>query len=154
MTRQEIIAKVNRHLLGQCSQVDVASVLPSVLLGILDLGGSTDEKVGDLASLATDHKSDIVSAINELAGLVESPHFVISFDKTADELKEVYEACAENIVLAKNIVFFNATDSLYYRVNGYAMVGGVLKLHTIMQGESGLADTIVNLSSNGTLSVG
>lgn len=154
MTRQEIIAKVNRHLLGQGSQVDVASVLPSVLLGILDLGGSTDEKVGDLASLATDHKSDIVSAINELAGLVESPHFVISFDKTADELKEVYEACAENIVLAKNIVFFNATDSLYYRVNGYAMVEGVLKLHTIMQGESGLADTIVNLSSNGTLSVG
>lgn len=154
MTRQEIIAKVNRHLLGQGSQVDVASVLPSVLLGILDLGGSTDEKVGDLASLTTDHKSDIVSAINELAGLVESPHFVISFEKTADELKEVYEACAENIVLAKNIVFFNATDSLYYRVNGYAMVESVLKLHTIMQGESGLANTIVNLSSNGTLSVG
>lgn len=153
MEREEIIATVNRHLVGQGSQVDVASVLPKVIFGILDLLGGSDTKIGDLADLVTDHKSDLVGAINEVADLVETPHFVISFDKTADELKEVYNACAEHLILAKNIVFYNATDELYYLVNGYNMVNSVLKLHTIMQGESGLVDTVVNLSSNGTLSV-
>lgn len=154
MTKQEIIAKINKFILGQGNQVDLGSVLPSILLDIIGLGSDTDERLGDLASLDTDHKSNIVSAINELADLAETTHFVISFDKTSAELKAVYDACAENIVLAKNIVFYNATDELYYRVNGYNMVSDVLKLHTIMQGDSGLVDTVINLSSNGTLSVG
>lgn len=153
MTKEQLKALVAKGILGQGNQVDIGNILPTLFNEILDMMAEASQ-VGDLADLATDHKSDIVSAINELAGLVESPHFVISFDKTADELKEVYEACAENITLAKNIVFFNANDELYYRVNGYAMVSEVLKLHTIMQGDSGLVDTVVNLSSNGTLSVG
>lgn len=153
MTKDQIKALVRSRIEGQGTQIDASSVLPSIFNGILDLMAEGGE-VGDLADLSTGHKSDLVSAINELARLVETPHYVISFTKTADELKEIYNACSENLVLAKNIVFYNATDELYYRVNGYAMVSGVLKLHTIMAGESGLADTVVNLSSNGTLSVG
>lgn len=120
-------------------------------------GGDTSEiqaQIGELADLKTDHKSKLVDAINELAEIAETTHFVISFEKTSEELKDVYDACFENITLAKNIVFYNAVDSLYYRVNGYNMVDGVLKLHTIMQGDSGLTDTVINLASNGSLSVG
>lgn len=108
---------------------------------------------GDLAALDTDHKADLVEAINELAALVETPNFVIALDSSSADLKAIYNACAANIVLAKNIVFYNSTDSLYYRVNGYNIVNSVIKLHTIMQGDSGLMDTVISLSSNGTLSV-
>lgn len=153
MTKEELKSLISYYIEGQGNQIDSGGKLPTILNGILELIAGEDA-IGELASLATDHKSDLVNAINELAGLVETPHFVISFDKTSAELREVYNECASNIVLAKNIVFYNANDGLYYRVNGYAMVSDVLKLHTIMQGESGLADTIVNLSSNGTLSVG
>lgn len=111
-------------------------------------------QIGDLADLETDHKSDIVDAINELAEIAETSQLVISFDRPSEDLKAIYDACLENIVLAKNIVFYNASDSLYYRVNGYNMVNDVLKLHTIMQGGSGLVDTVINLASNGSLSVG
>lgn len=120
-------------------------------------GGDTSEiqaQIGDLADLKTDHKSKLVDAINELAEIAETAHFVVSFEKTTEELVAIYDACFENITLAKNIVFYNATDSLYYCVNGYNMVDDVLKLHTIMQGDSGLTDTVINLASNGSLSVG
>ena len=110
-------------------------------------------QIGDLADLETDHKSDLVGAINELAAIAETTHFVISFERSSEDLKAIYDACFENIILAKNIVFYNAVDSLYYRVNGYNMVNNVLKLHTIMQGDSGLTDTVINLASNGSLSV-
>lgn len=153
MTKEQLKELVAKRILGQGNQVDVGSTLPTLFNGILDLMAEIGQ-VGDLADLATDHKSDLVSAINELAGIVETPHFVISFTKSSRELKEIYDACNENIILAKNIVFFNAEDSLYYRVNGYAMVGDLLKLHTIMQGDGGLVDTVINLSPNGTLSVG
>lgn len=117
-----------------------------------DLSG-IQAQIGDLADLETDHKSDLVGAINELTDIAETTHFVISFEKTSEELKAIYDVCFENIILAKNIVFYNATDSLYYRVNGYNLVDSVLKLHTIMQGDSGLVDTVINLASNGSLSV-
>lgn len=136
MEKQEFINIVNKHLAGQGTQIDVAGVFPKLFLALAEWFDADE------------------ATINELKDLAETPHFVISFDKTSAELKEVYEACAANIILAKNIVFYNATDSLYYRVNGYNMVSNVLKLHTIMQGDSGLVDTVVNLSSNGTLSVG
>lgn len=145
MEKQEFVRLVNRHLDGQGSQIDVAGVLPKLLITIADWL----EGVGDLASLDTDHKSDLVAAINEVADLVETPHFVISFSKSSAEMKEVYDVCAANLILAKNIVFYNGNDNLYYRVNGYNMVDGVLKLHAIM----GSVDTTINLSSNGTLSV-
>lgn len=108
------------------------------------------QKIGDLADLDTDHKDTIVSAINEVADLVETQHFVISFQKSATELKEVYDECKANLVLAKNIVFYNSNTNLYYCVNGYNMVNNILKLHAII----GDVNTIINLSPNGTLSIG
>lgn len=153
MTKEQLKELVAKGILGQCNQVDIGNILPTLFNEILDMMAEASQ-VGNLASLDTEHKSDLVGAINELAGIVETPHFEISFSKSSEELKAIYEACAENITLAKNIVFFNANDELYYRVNGYAMVSEVLKLHTIMQGESGLADTVINLASNGTLSIG
>lgn len=146
MSKQEFIDLVRKNLEGQGSQIDLAGVLPKLLLGIID----QMESVGDLASLDTDHKSDVVSAINEVAGLVETPHFVISFAKSSSELKEIYDECQKNLVLAKNIVFYNDSTKLYYRVNGYNISDNVLKLHAIM----GDVDTIINLASNGSLSVG
>ena len=38
-------------------------------MGILDLGEITDDKVGNLANLDTEHKNDLVSAINEVLDL-------------------------------------------------------------------------------------
>lgn len=149
MTKEEKLTEIAK-IKGQGNQIDCGTLLTDFLIELVEDG----DVVGDLASLETDHKSDIVSAINEVAEMAETDHYVISFSRTADELKAIYDECNTNIVLAKNIVFYNANDELYYRVNGYNMVGGVLKLHTIMQGESGLMDTVINLSSNGTLSVG
>lgn len=150
MTREEISSLIASRIEGQGNQVDLGNALPTILRGILDLLGGEDERVGDLASLDTDHKSNLVEAINEIADLVETPHFVISFSKSSAELKEVYEECKANLVLAKNIVFYNSNTNLYYRVNGYNMVNNVLKLHALI----GATDTTINLSSNGTLSVG
>ena len=114
------------------------------------VGESIANQIGDLATLDTDHKSTLVEAINELADLIETQHFVISFSKTNEELKNIYEECKANLNLAKNIVFYNANDNLYYRVNGFNMVNNVLKLHAIM----GTTDTTINLASNGSLSIG
>lgn len=114
------------------------------------VGESVANQIGDIAGLDTDHKATLVDAINEIASLLETPHFVISFTKSSAELKEVYEECKANLVLAKNIVFYNSNTNLYYRVNGYNMVNNVLKLHALI----GATDTTINLSSNGTLSVG
>lgn len=108
------------------------------------------EKIGNLADLDTEHKSDIVSAINEVADLVETSHHVISFQRSSSELKAIYDECARNLIIAKNIVFFNMNTNLYYVVNGYNMVNGILKLHVFI----GSTDTIINLSPNGTLSIG
>lgn len=145
MERTEFVELVKKHIEGQGTQIDVAGVVPKLLLAIADWY----KEMGNLSELETTHKEDIMSAINELAELVETPHFVISFSKSATELKEIYDECARNLVLAKNIVFFNAEDNLYYRVNGYNMVNNALKLHAIM----GAADVTITLSSNGTLSV-
>lgn len=149
MERQEFINIVNRHLKGQGSAIDVASKLPDLLIWLADALGT----IGDLASLDTDHKSDLVSALNEVADLVESPHYVISLSTPSADVKAIYEACAENLTLAKNIVFYNSTDSLYYRVNGYNMVNDILKLHTIMKNGNTLMDVVIGVSPSGTLSV-
>lgn len=146
MNREEFNRIVEKCLKGQGTQIDVAGVLPKLFLYLADNLGA----IGDLASLDTDHKSDIVEAINEVANLVETPHFEISFTKSSEDLKTIYNECKKNLTLAKNIVFFNSNTNLYYRVNGYNMVNNVLKLHAIM----GDVDTTINLSSNGTLSVG
>lgn len=146
MTKQEFINIVNKSIEGQGSQIDLGGVLPKLLFFLVE----NVDVVGDLASLDTDHKSDLVSAINEVADLIETPHFEISFSKSSADLKEIYAECKRNLTLAKNIVFYNSNTNLYYRVNGYNMVNNVLKLHTIM----GDVDTTINLSSNGTLSIG
>lgn len=146
MNTVEFVNTVKKHIEGQGSQIDVAGVLPKLLIAIAEWV----DGMGDLAELDTDHKSDIVSAINEVADLVETPHFVISFTKSASELKEIYDECEKNLILAKNIVFYNSETDLYYKVNGYNMVNGLLKLHVLMSG----VDTTINLSSWGALSIG
>lgn len=113
------------------------------------VGENIANQIGELAGLDTDHKSTIVGAINELADLVETPHFVISLSTPSAEVKAIYNVCMENIVLAKNIVFYNSADNLYYCVNGYNKVGNVLKLHTLMQG----IDVVLTIASNGTIIV-
>lgn len=132
----------------------LANKLVPILLALLSNEGDLEDIIGNLSDLETDHKSKLVDAINELADLVEKPNYVISFTTPTADLKAIYDQCKNNLVLAKNIVFYNAETELYYLVNGYNMVSDVLKLHTIMQGESGLVDTTINLASNGSLSVG
>lgn len=148
MTKEEKLALV-ASILAQGNQLDCGTLLTGLLKAMVE----DFDSVGDLASLLTDHKSDIVSAINEIAEIAETSHYVISLTSSTADLKAIYDECADNIVLAKNIVFYNSVDDLYYRVNGYNKATDAIKLHTIMKGDSGLMDTVITLSSNGTLSV-
>lgn len=71
MEKQEFINIVNKHLAGQGTQIDVAGVLPKLFLALAEWFDADE------------------ATINELKDLAETPHFVISFDKTSAELKEV-----------------------------------------------------------------
>lgn len=107
------------------------------------------DKIGDLASLDTDHKTNIVEAINELADMLETEELVISMMQSNAERKLIYDLCSKHLQLAKNIIFYQPSDQMYYRINGYNMVNGVLKMHVLM----GATALVVSLASNGSLSV-
>lgn len=110
--------------------------------------------VGELASLETDHKSNLVAAINELFDVLKTPELEISMMQSNAARKAIYDECVLHPSIAKNIVFFNVTDGMYYRVNGYKIVNNILYLHTIMTGENNtLRSILVQIGSNGSISV-
>lgn len=112
--------------------------------------------VGELANLETDHKSNIVEAINELFDVIETPEMEISMAQSAAQRKVIYDECVLRPSIAKNIVFYNVSDAMYYRVNGYNIVNGILYLHTVMQavdGSGGLRSVTVRIGANGSISV-
>lgn len=115
---------------------------------------NVSEQIGDLSSLSTDHKSNIVEAINELAEIIETPELEISFNKTSTQLKEVYSLCTAHPQLCREVVFYNANDEMSYVANGWKIGTGVIDFHLLMSGDGGaVTSTVVTLSSNGTLSV-
>ena len=113
----------------------------------------TDNRIGDLSSLETDHKSTLVEAINEIYDVIETPEMVVSMMQSNAERKVIYDLCAAHIHIAKNITFYNIDDGLYYPVSGYAMQNNILKLFTIMPNGTGLRSVLVNVAPNGTISV-
>lgn len=123
---------------------------------ILDIKNLIDEisdSVGDISQLETDHKSDLVSAINELAGIIEKFTLVISLSQPTAEVVEIYNACIVSPHLAKNIVFFNSNDSMYYVTNGYKIDNEIIYLNTIMVTEGTLTSVTLSIASNGTISI-
>lgn len=145
MNREELEKAIQQN--GSASAVLLAEVLKH-------LSDMSFAVVGDLANLETDHKSNIVEAINELFGVLETPELEVSMTQTNAQRKVIYDECAKHPPLAKNIVFYNMSDAMYYRVNGYNLVNNVLHLHAIMQGEGGtLRSVVVQIGSNGTISV-
>lgn len=109
--------------------------------------------IGDLADLATDHKSNVVEAINELFGVLETPNMEISMMQSNAQRKLIYDECVKHLPIAKNIVFYNVSDAMYYKVNGYNLVNGILYLHTVMANGTGLRSVSVQIASNGSISV-
>ncbi len=108
-----------------------------------------EAQIGDLSKLDTDHKSNIVEAINEVADALETEELVVSMLQSNADRKKIYDLCAKHLQLAKNIVFYQPLEQMYYRVNGYNMVNGILKLHVVL----GSTQTQVQIASNGTISV-
>ena len=153
MTPDEIKALVGATIEGQGNQVDLGSKLADILGGIIDLVAGLEGSVGDLSSLETDHKSDLVNAVNELFDVTETQAMVVSLSKSSAELKSIYEACLSHIHLAKNIVFFNADDELYYPVNAYNFHEDALWLNTIFSDNGTLRSVTVSIASNGSISV-
>lgn len=146
MTKEEILQIIADRLDGQGNQLDTTNALPKVLRGIIDLIMLTE---GNMTELETSHKQNIVDAINEIVELIETPDMVVSMLQSVAERKKIYDLCAERLHLAKNIVFYNPSDSVYYKVNGYSMNNGILTLHA----EIGSADVVVKIASNGSISV-
>lgn len=110
--------------------------------------------VGELSALKTDHKSNIVEAINELFGVIETPELEISMAQSNAARKVIYDECMLHPSIAKNIVFLDITDNMYYKVNGYKVDNGILYLHTIMIGENNtLRSVLVQIGSNGSISI-
>lgn len=152
MTTAEIKALI-ANIQGQGDQVDIAGVLPAILEALAEGNEANAGVLGDLATLETDHKSNLVEAINEVFDVIETPEMVISMMQTNAERKAIYDECVKHYHIAKNIVFFNIDDGMYYRVNGYKLANGILTLHTIMSDGTALRSVKVNVASNGTISV-
>lgn len=145
MNREELIKAIEQN--GSAA----ATLLREIFLYF---EGSHHDAIGDLADLKTDHKSSAIEAINELFDVLETPELEISMIQSNAARKAIYDECILHPSIAKNIVFFNVMDGMYYRVNGYKVVNNILHLHTIMTGENGtLRSVLVQLGSNGTLSV-
>lgn len=109
-------------------------------------------EIGSLSELDTDHKANIVAAINELADILETTELVVSLTKTAEELKNVYDLVAAHPQLGRNVVVVGS-DGLNYSVNGYGMIEDVLHLHTVMNSEGGMIDSVIKIASNGSIVV-
>lgn len=66
------------------------------------MGGIVESNtIRNLLNLDTDHKSDIISAINELADIAEDSTMVVSFNRTSAELKDIYNKCIQYSELIK-----------------------------------------------------
>lgn len=125
------------------------SVVESVTLSeLLD----RNDEIGDLSELETDHKSDLVSAINELFEVLETSELVVSMEQSTADRKVIYDLVVAHPQIAKEIVFYNSADQLYYRVNGYNMVNDILTLHVIMK-DGALMDKQVQIGSNGSIAI-
>lgn len=145
MSREELIKVIEQN--GSAAAILLREIF-------LYFEGSHHDAIGDLADLKTDHKSSAVEAINELFGVLETSELEVSMTQTNAQRKVIYDECAKHPPLAKNIVFYNMSDAMYYRVNGYNLVNNVLHLHAIMQGEGGaLRSVMVQIGSNGSISV-
>lgn len=140
---------IETHIQGQGNQIDLGNALPTILNAILD---QTDGLIGDLATLETDHKASIVDAINEIFDVLETQEMVVSMMQSNAERKKIYDECVLHPHIAKNIIFYNVSDSYYYKVNGYKMVNGILHLNTIMV-DDGIRAVSVKIASNGSISV-
>lgn len=151
MTKAEILDIVKKRIEGQGTQIDASSVLPVILGGILDIADGASTKIGDLASLDTDHKSTLVDAINEIADIVETNELVVSLTQSVEERKAVYDLVKANPQLGKNVVVIGS-DGLIYPVNGYGIIEDILHLHTIMDVEGTLTDMVLKIASNGSIS--
>lgn len=145
MTIQE---EIELYVKQQGNQVGLQG-LAEILLEL----ASAEGQIGNLAELLTDHKSSITEALNELADAVETSHYEISMLQSNAERKLIYEEIVKHKHLAKNIVFYNAGDAMYYKTNGYNVVNNVLHLHTIMKIDGQLQDIIVQVGSNGAISI-
>lgn len=152
MTKEQIYELIDKRIAGQGNQLDTGGVVASVLRGIVELITSVDGKIGDLSELDTDHKSDIVEAINELADIAETAELVVSMTQRVEERKAIYDLCSLHPQLAKNVVV-EGSDGLYYPVNGYGFVNGALHLHTIFADTEGVRDVVLKIASNGSILV-
>lgn len=158
MNKEKIIETIRTKIEGQGNQLDIADVLPEILIEILDAieqAKQSGSAVGDLAMLETDHKSDIVSALNEIFDVIETTEMVVSMTKPASEMKVIYDECVLRPQLAKNIVFYQPLDGMYYRVNGYKLTNNILTLNAIMPDPATKAPTnvTIQIASNGSISM-
>lgn len=145
MNREELIKAIEQN--GSAAAIILHEIF-------LYFEGSHHDAIGDLSDLKTDHKSNAVEAINELFGVIETPEMEISMLQTNAQRKAIFDECILRPSIAKNIVFYNISDAMYYRVNGYNIINNVLYLHTIMKGENGsLRSVSVQIGSNGAISV-
>lgn len=145
MNREELIKAIDQN--GSAAAILLHQIF-------LYFEGSHHDAIGDLSDLKTDHKSNAVAAINELFDVLETPELEVSMIQTNAQRKAVYDECVLHPSIAKNIVFYNISDAMYYRVNGYNIVNNVLYLHAIMKGENGMLRSVsVQIGSNGAISV-
>lgn len=138
---------------GNRPEMNNSSQIGARLENILDAASESFNSIGDLSDLNTDHKSNIVESINEIADIIETPEMVVSFTKTNEELKTVYNLCVAHPQLCREVVFYNAANVTYYTTNGWSIGNNVVSFHVIMEGDNGLYAATVKLSSNGTLSI-
>lgn len=108
-------------------------------------------QLGDLADLETDHKSNLVEAINEVFDALETEELVVSMMQSNAERKVIYDLVKMHFHLAKNIVFVN-TDGYYYKVNAYRWENDLLMLQTIMA-DGTLRSVRVSVSSTGSIAI-
>lgn len=153
MSKEELLAIVSASIDGQGNQIDIAGVLANVLREVIEQAYTQADKTGDLAELETDHKSDLVSAINEIVDIIETPKMEISMLQSSAERKKIYDLCTLHLHLAKNIEFRNINDGMIYRVNGYKVTDGILHLHTIMSENGALRNLDVQVGSNGSIAI-
>lgn len=118
-----------------------------------DFAESDNGVIGDLEDLETDHKSTIVEAINEVFDAIETSELVVSMTQSNADRKVIYNLVMAHPQIAKNIVFLNGSDSLYYRVNGYKVENNILHLHTIMNDTGVLRSIYIQIASNGSISI-
>lgn len=154
LTKEQIQEQIRTLFSGNRPEVNSGEAIATCLENILNAALEFVNTVGELSELNTDHKSNLVAAINELSDILETPELEISFNKTSTQLKEVYSLCTSHPQLCREVVFYNANDGMSYVANGWKIGTGVIDFHLLMSGDGGVViSAVVTLSSNGTLSV-